>query len=172
MIRRLSGMMMLCLLFSCTSERERLIADIGEGEKKLFNDSTRELNQAVANKVLENYIYFADKFREDTLAPEYLFRAGDLANGLHNPRQAIEVHDRLIRDYPQFRKTAAAMFMQGFIYETVIRDKEKAKSRYREFINRYPDHQLASSAQASIAQMEANLTDEELVRMFEERMAK
>ena len=71
--------------------------------------------------------------------------------------------------FPEFRKSPTALFMQAFIYETTIQDKEKAKEKYSAFIQKYPDHSLTTSAKASLDQLNANISDEELIRSFEEK---
>jgi tetratricopeptide (TPR) repeat protein len=154
-------------LGACRSDREKLINDIATGEAKLFSDTVKSLNIEESNNVLNNYIVFADKFKDDTLAASYLFKAGDLANGLRRPKEAIAIFERLRTSFPDYRKSAAALFMQGFIYETAMGDKEKAKEKYKEFIDKYPNHNLTASAQASLDQLNSNLTDEELIKSFE-----
>lgn len=154
---------------SCTNERTRLATDITKGEQQLFADSSRSLNTQVAENVLNSYLAFAAKFPEDTMTPEYLFRSADLANGLHHSSQSLELFARVCSKYPEHRKAAAALFMQAFISETVLQDKEKAKKLYGEFLQKYPSHQLSVSAKASLDQLNSGMSDEELIRMFESR---
>lgn len=76
----------LIMFSSCKSEKQELIDKIRTGEEKLFSDSTLRLNDAVSFfDVLHNYLSYTDKFKEDTLSGELLFKAADLSNGLHNP---------------------------------------------------------------------------------------
>jgi len=165
---RLSILLLVLTLFaSCQSKKEKLIEDISAGEKKLFNDSVKMLNTATANEVYKKYIEFADSYKDDTTSASYLFKAADLANGLRKPQESVQLFERLRTTYPDYRRAAAALFMEGFLYETAINDKEKAKAKYKEFIEKYPNHQLTPSAQASLDQLNANLSDEELIKRFE-----
>lgn len=159
----------LMVFYSCKSEKQELVDNIKAGEEKLFSDSTLQLNDSVAIDVLHNYLSYTDKFKEDTLAGDMLFKAADLSNGLQNPKQAIELYSTFIQRYPKHQKVAAALFMQAFLYETALDEKEKAKSKYKEFIQNYPEHPLTPSAQSSYDQLEAGLTDEELIRSFEQK---
>jgi hypothetical protein len=59
--------------------------------------------------------------------------------------------------------------MQAFLYETVLNDKEKAKAKYEEFIKSYPQHPLVSSAKASFDQINSGMSDEQLIKMFEQK---
>ena len=154
---------------ACKSGKEKLVDDIAKGEARLFSDTVKTLNVDESNNVLNNYLVFADKYKDDTLSASYLFKAGDLANGLRRPKEAIAIFERLRTSFPDYRKSAAALFMQGFIYETSLGDKEKAKEKYKEFIEKYPNHNLTASAQASLDQLNSNLTDEELIKSFEEK---
>ena len=157
------------ILVSCRSEKEELTDRISQGEAQLFSDSLGKLNQETANNVLRDYMEYADTYKDDTLSATYLFKAGDLANGLNRPVEAISIYDRLQNDYPDHKRAATALFMQAFIYETVMQNREMAKEKYKLFLVRYPDHRLAGSAKASVDQLDANLSDEDLIRMFEEQ---
>lgn len=163
----ISILFLVVFISSCSSEKQKLMEEIKTGETKLFGDSVRSLNIDESNNVLKNYIAFADKYQDDTTSAVYLFKAGDLSNGLQRPKEAIAIYERLRTGYPDYRKTPAALFMQAFIYETSLQDKEMAKEKYKEFISKYPSHNLTASAQASLDQLNANLSDEELIRMFE-----
>jgi outer membrane protein assembly factor BamD (BamD/ComL family) len=169
----LATILMITLINACQSEKEQLAKDIRSGETKLFNDSAKSLNLATANEVFTKYIQYADKYKDDTASAIYLFKAADLSNGLRRPKESIALYERLRQTYPDYRKTAAALFMEAFIFETSLSDKESAKAKYKakykEFIDKYPNHQLTPSAQASLDQLNANLTDEQLIRKFEEQ---
>ena len=112
-------------------------------------------------------LVYADTYKDDTTSASYLFKAGDLSNGLQRPKEAIAIFERLRTSFPKYRKTPAALFMQGFIYETSLQNKDKAKEKYKEFVQKYPGHNLTPSAQASLDQLNANLSDEDLIRSFE-----
>ncbi len=152
---------------SCSSEKERLANRIHQGEQRLFNDSTKSLDPLEAEKVLADYLDYASTYKADSLSPSFLFKAADLANGLQHAEQAISLYDKLMTEFPMYKKVPAALFMQGFIYETVIHNKDKAKERYDAFLKKYPEHPLAASARASLDQLNSGLSDEELVKMFQ-----
>lgn len=156
-------------LFSCSSEKERLANRIAKAEQALLNDSTKTLDPSIAKKVMKDYLDYASQYKDDTLAPVFLFKAADLANGLQQPAESIRLYQQLLKDYPDFKKAPAALFMIGFIFDTSLNDKAKAKEFYTRFLSAYPQHPLAQSAHASLEQINAGLSDEELVRMFEQK---
>jgi outer membrane protein assembly factor BamD (BamD/ComL family) len=161
-----------CILVSCKPPKVRLTDEIKAGEQMLFSDSTMSLNVVEANKVFLNYLKYSDTYPGDTLSADFLFRAGDLSNGLNRPKEAIALFNRLRTQYPDYRKAPAALFMEAFIYETRLQDPENAKDKYKEFIEKYPSHKLVPSAQASLDQLNSNLSNEDLIRKFEEEAGK
>ena len=159
-------------LGACKPAHEKLSDEIFKQEAVLYSDTNKSLNAEEANKVYSNYLKYVKAYPNDTLSPDFLFKAADLANGLKRHEESVNLFARLINEYPEFRKSPAALFMQAFVLETEIKDTEKAKEKYKEFLSKFPKHKLAPSAQASLDQLNANLTDEELIKMFEEKNKK
>ncbi|MFN8165182.1 MAG: tetratricopeptide repeat protein [Bacteroidia bacterium] len=153
-------------LFSCTSEQEKLKSKISREEKSLINDSTRSLRMDTALTVIADYLEYVKTYPKDTLSESYLLKAADVANGIKDYNRSVEILDRLLKEYPNSKRIAQAIFMQAFIYETNIRNVEKAKEKYKDFLNRFPDHAMAEGAKASLNQLEQGLSDEDMVRMF------
>jgi len=165
-MRVLAFILVVTILASCQSKQGKLREEIRIGENKLFSDSVKMLNVVVANETFTKYVQYADLYTDDSTAA-YLFKAADLANGLRRPKESIEIYERIRKDFPNYSKAAACLFMEGFLYETAMKDKEKAKLIYKQFVKQYPNHQLTPSAQASLDQLNANMTDEELIKKFE-----
>jgi TolA-binding protein len=154
-------------VYSCKSGKEKLAESITSQEQKLFNDSSKMLNAAAATEMLKSYKEFAEKYPDDTLAANYLFKAGDLASGMKHYKEAIDLFTEFLKKYPDHRKAPVSLFMLAFINDNNLRDVEKAKMLYSEFLQKYPTNQLASSAKASLDQLNMGLTDEQLIKMFE-----
>ncbi len=156
-------------LIACQTAQEKLTDKIMANERALFNDTLKTLNDSIALKTIELYGSFANQFPEDSNSVEYLFKSADLALGIQRASIALESLRLLIEKYPKSDKASSALFMQAFINETVLQDKEKAKELYLGFIEKYPAHPLHLSAKASYEQLVAGLSDEELIRQFEIR---
>lgn len=144
-----------------------MIEKIIAGEAKLFGTVSPQLNDSLAKSVFDSYMNYADSYSQDSMSAEYLFKAADLSLGMKNPEKSIELLQRITVEYPEHFKTPMAAFMIGFVYETGLNDKEKAKVHYKQFVEKYPDDKLAGAAQASYEQIESGLSDEELIQMFE-----
>ena len=166
----LLAIFLISVLFSCKSEKQRLTEQIQSNEQKLFNDSTKMLNAQVAADQLTAYQKYASTFPEDSASPAYLFKAADLAHGMRKNREAIDLYKMFITKYPDHGKAAPSLFLEGFIYDSEMKQKDSAKIIYKQFLEKYPTHPLAASAKASLDQIEMGLSDEDLVKMFEAKL--
>ncbi len=161
------SVLVLVLAASCQSGREKQLATIQENEKKLFSDSLKSLDEAVASVQVEAYQSFADKYPSDSLSPEFMFKAADLSNSHGRGKEAIAILESLRQSFPDHVRAGTGLFMQGFIYETSFHDNPNAISKYSEFIEKYPDHQLAQAAEFSLIQLKQGMSVEDVVKMFE-----
>ena len=82
------------------------------------------LNSAVAESVFKSYKEFATKYPDDTASANYLFKAAELANGMKRFRDAIDLYGQFREKYPDHWKVAVSLFLQAFIYDNDLRDKE------------------------------------------------
>ena len=155
------------MFFSCKSGKDKLTESITQNEQKLFNDSSKVMNTAVAEDILKSYKEYADKYPGDSTAATYLFRAADISIGLKKFNQAIDLYSQFQKQYPDNKKVPVSLFLQAFTYDNNLHDVEKAKMLYSEFIQKYPNHSLIPSAQASLDQLKTGLTNEQLIQQFE-----
>ena len=153
------------LLISCGNEKQKMQYQISSSEQKLKNDSTTTvIDKQKAADVIHQYLAYADKFQDDSMSAEYLFRAADVTNGIRQPDKAIELYQRVQR-FQTYSKAPIALFLQGFIAETELRDTQKAKEYYEKFLKQYPNHNLANDVQVTLANL--GKSPEELIKEFE-----
>ena len=157
-----------CVLTSCGKPQDKLRTEIESSETELLKDSMMTPDTLQAAQLISRYISYADQFKDDTLAPEYLFRAADLSTGIGHYKESISLLGRIDR-YPNYRKYPSALFLKGFISETRLNDTASAHRYYEQFIDKYPEHKLADDARASINNM--GISPEDLVKQFEQRIA-
>jgi outer membrane protein assembly factor BamD (BamD/ComL family) len=72
-----------------------------------------------------------------------------IAHDLYNNQEyekAIDNFKKLIKQYPNGNFAARSIFLIGFIANNYTKDLEEAKKYYEMFIEKYPDHDLISSA--------------------------
>lgn len=126
----------------------------------------RELSGKLANALLVR----ADANPEAAQTPEDLLRAANLYE--QNPAQipqALNVYDRLVREYPGTEYVADALFKQGYLYHNVVGDLPRAERAFRTFLAEYPAHELANSARDELAYL--GVPPEEVLRQKLEAVA-
>lgn len=147
-----------------TVTKETMQQNIEQVEKKAQGHT--ELDLSTANSLITLYSDYAKNNPDDPKTPEYLFKAGRIATTLRQGKQAVDYFQRAY-SYPNFEKAPDALFLQGFVYESVMNDTTNAKRVYEEVMAKYPDTQFAQDAKASIDNL--GKTPEELIREFEKK---
>jgi len=166
--------LLLTFLYSCSGnsdkevvEKNKLLIEIKNSEKKMFEDSLMEINIGVANNAIKLYSQYANSFPEDTASPEYLFRAGELCKALSMGKLALTYYERIEKDYPEFPKLAIVIFMQGYINETQLANYKNAKYHYERYIEKYPKSKFSEDLKVMIRNL--GRTDQELIKSFQEK---
>lgn len=145
---------------------EQLIDSI---EAKMQATRNMPLDQGTAMFAMRVYDEYASYFPDEQKSPDYLFKAGELANSMQLAQPALGYLNRVVNKYPAYKNTPYALFMQGMIYDDQLKDTAGARKIYKQVIEKYPDSQLAKDAAASIGHLGKSV--EELVREFEQKNA-
>ena len=159
-------LMGLCALVACTRPQVSLQEKISVAENALDLDSMPIPSKNKATELIKMYLDYADNYKDDTLSPSYLFKAGEMSIAVGKFDQSIELFGRLQR-YPNSNKAGSALFMQGFVAENHKHDVEQAKVFYQKFLEKYPDHVLANDCRMLLQQL--SLSPEALIEMFEKQ---
>jgi TolA-binding protein len=85
--------------------------------------------------------------------------------GIERPLEAVEYFGKFVTNFSENERVPLALFLQGFIYENNLADMPNAKLKYEEFLEKYPQHEMAKDAQ--IALQNLGKTPEELIKEFE-----
>ncbi|HMC97275.1 MAG TPA: tetratricopeptide repeat protein [Flavobacteriales bacterium] len=149
-------------------------ADTTEAVKRIraMEDSVFEnlaFDQRSAQALLDVYKAFASAHPVDSMAPEYLFRAAGVARSVHDADQGLRLYDRIIADYPSWRRLPDVYYLKAFTLDSDLDRKGEARTAYTEVINRFPDHPFARDARAMIENL--GLSDAELIEKFERMQA-
>ena len=169
MKNRLVNMMLaglLLFLTACVRPQEKMQKDIAGAEALMNADTALVPNFHRADSLIKMYLLYADQYQDDTLSPDYLFKAGELCVGVGRFDQAMDHFGRVQR-YPNYKRVASALFMQGFVAENHLHNTDKAKECYEKFLKLYPDHALAGDARILLSQL--SISPEDLVKMFEQQ---
>jgi tetratricopeptide (TPR) repeat protein len=166
-IRLILPILLVSIFFMQCSKDPR--AKIQALEKQMSEDNFTldENGIRTANELVSAYLDFADKHKESAEAPDYIYKAADLSLNLNNSKQSLDLYNRIIYQYPDFRKVPECLFLIGYIYENYFQELGKAREIYQSFLSKYPDHDFADDARISIENL--GKSPEELIRSFEEK---
>jgi TolA-binding protein len=161
----LSLVFMGLVIASCSSPQQKMKSEIQEQEKAFYASQPGDAN--LAEVLISSYVSYVDDYPSDIDAPEFLFKAADIAMNMNKPQQAIKLFQRIIGDYPDFDKLPQCLFLQGYIYENNLGNLQKAKEIYQEFLEKYPNDEFADDAEVSLQNL--GKSPEQLIREFEEK---
>jgi TolA-binding protein len=138
-------------------------------EAKKFDEiisKATALNYDVAEKSIKVFYDFATNCKLDPLAPEFLLKAGQIAQNIHKYTQAQTFYQKCIDDFPKYKDRGAAMFLLGQLYDnsTMLNNEEEATTIYHTLIREYPKSSYASDAKACIKNI--GKTDDQLIEEF------
>lgn len=123
-------------------------------------------DQRSGQELLDVYKAFAKAYPMDENAPEYLFRAAGLCSkAMGDPEQGIRLYDRIIVDYPNWKRLPDTYYLKAFTIDTELKQKGEAQKAYQQVINLYPDHPFAKDALQMMEYL--MLSDEEVIKKFE-----
>jgi TolA-binding protein len=148
-------------------EKRKMEKNIKVMEDSLFSETKGMIEMDKTQTLVDAYLRFADKYPSDTNAPGYLFKAGDISMNLLDPNKAIQIFDRIMAEYPQFEKLPHCLFLKGFIYENELKNLDKARQIYQEFLVKYPNHDFADDVQISLDNL--GKSPEDLIKQFQEK---
>ncbi len=157
------------LISACNTEKKEkklAVKNIKSIENELVSDSTAFISTQKANQLVELYKIYVNKYPADTLSADYLFKAGELTMNLNHSMQAIILLKQFEKEYNSHQKMPYCIFFQAFVYENQMNNLDKAKQYYQQFINDYPEHELADDAETSIKNLGKPL--EEIIQGFKE----
>lgn len=131
-----------------------------------------EVNPEVGNKAIKAFADFAYYCPNDTLAPVFLLKAGQIAASINNLPQAQICFERCYKDFPNFNNRGAAMFLLAQMYDEVtqLNDEDKARELYGKIINSFPNTEWAKNANDARGLL--GKTDEQIIKEFEKKNAK
>jgi TolA-binding protein len=154
---------------------------IAEYQNQLYKDNA-QINPQTANLLIKQYMSFVRKYRQHDFSPNYCFEAGKLASSIGETKDAVEFWLIILEDYPDFRFYPETMLLLAVEYETkmpLLNELEltsdlksnkrnykidrfdlnktnwnkEAERLYKRFLEKYPKHELAEQAKASLQQL-------------------
>ena len=149
------------LISACNKSQSSLQTEISQMEKSVLVAS--KFDTINCDSLISLYKNYCVLYKDDTICADYFFKAADLSAQLGKYQQAIELFGNTQR-FPVYRKVARALFMQGFIAENNLHDKNAAREYYNRFIIKFPNHKMTPEVKMLIQSL--NFSDEMLIQNF------
>lgn len=158
------------ILTSCKSSKKHDIEIIAKLEADINNSMSLKFDEKKAVAYIDACKKFANDYATDTASASYLFKAGRIAMNLQESEKANEsiiIFDKLLKEFPNAKDAPLAMFMKAFYLENNLKNIKMAEETYREFLRKYPKHQLAPDAQKSLEYIGKPI--ETIIKEFKEK---
>lgn len=159
---------LIAVVVSCASKRSNEISIITNLEKQLEEEGAKP-DPTKLTALLDAYIAFVNNNPADTAAPVYLYKAVNLSIGVGNGARAMQLIDRTLNEFPKSSYLPETVFLKAYVYENLLGNLGQASEVYKDFLAKYPDHDLADDAQAALKYL--GLSPDEMVKEFEARAA-
>ena len=168
-MRRILLIALPVMLFSCGEAEPTADAKMIEARTRIrtMEDSLFEhkaFDRRSAQAMVDVYKAYVAAYPQDSLAPEYLFRAAGTVKSMGDPDQSLKLYDRITTDYADWRRNVDVLYMKALTLDDDLDRDGEAKTVYEQVIAKYPDHPFARDAKAMIENL--GLTDEELIAKF------
>lgn len=133
-------------------------------DSTLMKETT--VNKDLAERAINAFNTYASECMNDSLAPIFLLKAGQVAQSIANYKQAEILLRKCTTAFPNFRNRGAALFLLAQLFDesTMLNNETEAKTIYEDIIKSYPNTAWARDAKASIANL--GKTDEQLIQEF------
>ncbi len=148
--------------------RDQYIAQIKKLEMEMHK--SHEINNETSILAIKAYSDYAMFFPKDSLAPDCLFKAGQIATAAKKYKQALALYQSITSKYPDFKYASESLYLQGFLLDNFMNDDAGAKIIYEEIIAKYPNTTLARDSQAAINNL--GKTDEQIIEEFQKKNGK
>ena len=133
---------------------------------KVSNDRTGMVDPAAGSQYIELADRLATEAKGDTVAALPLYKAAEVHQALGNFRGAIDIFERVYREYPNFSKAGEALFMLGFTYDENLREYDKAREAYTTFLEKYPNNTFADDTEMLLSNL--GKSDEEMLKSLQQ----
>lgn len=151
-----------CMLVACSPNQEKMQAEIGQFEAELSKmDVLSETTNA--DKLFNMYSKYVSAFpSDDSLAPIYLFRMSEIEFNKGNISGALSLIDSVINNYENFEDLGGCLFYKGQLLQAAG-EYSMATNVFETFIERFPDHPLATDTRKMLELDMIEMSPEEML---------
>lgn len=148
--------------------RDQYIAQIKKLEMEMHK--LPEISNETSILAIKAYSDYAMFFPNDSLAPDYLFKAGQIATAAKKYKQALVFYQTITNKYTDFKYAGESLYLQGFLLDNFMNDDAGAKLIYEEIITKYPSTTIAKDSKAAIDNL--GKTDEQIIEEYKKKNEK
>ncbi|MDP1677989.1 MAG: tetratricopeptide repeat protein [Bacteroidota bacterium] len=135
--------LVLFFLYSCDSfTDEELWIKIEQAKANKNWDSTLQVSQRIIRDFPQGRYAGWARF---ALAESYRFK--------NRPREALDNYKLFHEQYPEMQPAALSMFLTGYMYNNNLQMYDSAKIYYEEFLQKFPNHDLAPTVKFELESM-------------------
>jgi TolA-binding protein len=160
-MKKLSALLIILFLAGCGNEKS---AD------ELISEANTNLKQ---NKIPEAVLLFEEIIKDypnNEKTPEVLNQLASIyqnkmlknLSDKESLEKAVSLFRKIYDDYPNSSFAPTGLFMSGFVLANELSYYDKATATYNLFLEKFPDHELASSAKKEVENM--GLSPEEILQ--------
>ncbi|MBU0561598.1 MAG: tetratricopeptide repeat protein [Bacteroidetes bacterium] len=154
------ALIFLLISFGCQSKSDR----------DYFDSAKNNINESKYVEALNDFESLVKEFPNSSLAEQTYFEIGKLYHGQvvknlskeESLQKAIENYKVVYTKFPESKSAAHSFFMVGFIQANELNQFDSAEVTYRAFLEKYPDNEMAISAQAELDNL--GLSPEEILK--------
>ncbi len=145
-------------------DKASFFAEVEKLENQLKAEKVKKMDKILAKSYIAKCGDFVKFFPKDTQSPILLYKAAEIARAIGDGSKAVQYFGQVHREYPDHAKAPTALFLQAFLFENSLEDREEAKKYYNHFLNKYPDHQLGRQVKQLLEIIDKS--PEEMVKEF------
>ena len=131
-----------------------------QSDKIFVEDDKNPINIKEGKTFIDMVEAYAMTFPSDTISADYLFRGMQMARSLGSFQKALSISDMILTKYPDYSRSPSVLFVKAYMLENDFRKLEEAKAAYLEFLNKYPNDELAKDIEILLNNL--GKSDEEL----------
>ena len=144
----------------------KINAQIEAAKIKIYNETTHRIDPDAATVYVGLCELFTSLFPTNDNSPKYLFQAAETARSVKNHTKALQIYDLIFTQYQSYEKAPQALFLKAFTLDNDLKQFDKAKAIYTEFLEKYPDNDFADDTQFLLKNL--GKSDDEIIQSFEQ----
>lgn len=127
------------------------------------------------NNFIDQVSDFVEKYPEDAISPDLLFKAGvfsmiltqlseDKVDIAKYARQTINIFNKIEKIYPEYENVKNCYLFRGQVYE-ILKDYRSAEIEYQDLLHKFPSDSITTAAMRAYIENLGKPVDEILVSL-------